>query len=137
RFLWQARTLWIPLAGVAIIVAAAYWRLLPDIAKVNREWGTDTPPTSMAYLPQVFSTHMGFGYVAWFSLLLLLAGCWSALRERRALLLLCGAIILPPTLMSLQGISVPTSGFARYLISSLPLLLILIAEGIDWIARHV
>src|SRR5262249_29396162 len=46
RFLWESRTLWIPLAGVAVIIGVAYWRLLPDIAKVNREWGTDTPPTS-------------------------------------------------------------------------------------------
>ena len=59
RFLWESRTLWISLAGVAIIVVVAYWRLLPDIAKVNKEWGTDTPPTSMAYIPQVFNTFMG------------------------------------------------------------------------------
>jgi hypothetical protein len=137
RFLWQARTLWIPLAGVAIIVGAAYWRLLPDIAKVNREWGTDTPPTSMAYLPQVFTTYMGVGYVAWLSVFFLLAGCWSAAREKRALVLLCGAIILAPILMSLQGISVNTSAFARYLICSLPLLLIVMAAGIDWLARLV
>ena len=137
RFLWQARTLWIPLAGVAIIVGAAYWRLLPDIAKVNREWGTDTPPTSMGYIPQVFTTFMGVGRAALLSMLLLLAGCWSAIREKRALLLLCGAIILPPILMSLQGISVNTLNYARYLIFSLPLLLILMAEGIDWLARHV
>jgi len=137
RFLWQARTLWIPLAGVAIIVGAAYWRLLPDIAKINREWGTDTPPTSMGYIPQVFTTYMGVGYVAWLSVFLLLAGCWSAIREKRALVLLCGAIILTPILMSLQGVSVNTSAFARYLICSLPLLMILMAEGIDWLARHV
>ena len=137
RFLWQARTLWIPLAAVAIIVGAAYWRLLPDIVKVNREWGTDTPPTSMAYIPQVFTTYMGVGYVTWLSVFLLLVGCWSAIREKRALLLLCGAIILTPILMSLQGVSVNTSAFARYLICSLPLLLILMAEGIDWLARHV
>jgi hypothetical protein len=137
RFLWQARTLWIPLAGVAIIVGAAYWRLLPDIAKVNREWGTDTPPTSMAYLPQVFTTYMGVRYVAWLSVFFLLAGCWSAAREKRALVLLCGAIILAPILMSLQGISVNTSAFARYLICSLPLLLIVMAAGIDWLARLV
>jgi hypothetical protein len=137
RFLWQARTLWIPLASVAIIVGAAYWRLLPDIAKVNREWGTDTPPTSMAYLPQVFTTYMGVGYVAWLSVFFLLAGCWSAAREKRGLVLLCGAIILAPILMSLQGISVHTSAFARYLICSLPLLLIVMAAGIDWLARLV
>ena len=137
RFLWESRTLWIPLAGVVIIVGAAYWRLLPDIAKVNREWGTDTPPTSMGYIPQVFTTFMGAGRAALLSILLLLAGCWSAIREERALLLLCGAIILTPILMSLQGVSVNTSAFARYLICSLPLLLILMAEGIDWLARHV
>ncbi|MFL6500389.1 MAG: DUF6541 family protein [Candidatus Udaeobacter sp.] len=137
RFLWQARTLWIPLAGVAIVVAAAYWRLLPDIAKVSREWGSDTPPTSMAYIPQVFTTYMRASYVAWLPAFFLLAGCWSAIRAKRALLLLCGAIILPPILMSLQGISVETSAFARYLVFCLPLLLIMMAEGIDWVARHV
>jgi hypothetical protein len=137
KFLWESRTLWIPLAGVAVLISAAYWRLLPDMAKVNREWGTDRPPTSMEYLPQVFTTYMGVSYGAWLSVLLLLLGCWSAVREKRALLLLCGAIVLPPILMSLQGISVQTSAFARYLICSLPLLLILMAAGIDWLARVV
>ncbi|MGC1322135.1 MAG: hypothetical protein WA849_08135, partial [Candidatus Udaeobacter sp.] len=137
RFLWDSRTLWIPLGGVAIIVGIAYWRLLPDIAKVNKEWGTDTPPTSMAYIPQVFIAFMGVGYAALLSVLLLLAGSWSAVREKRALLLLCGAIILGPVLMSLQGVSVPSWAYARYLIFCLPLLLILIAEGIDWLAMHI
>ena len=137
KFIWESRTLWIPLAGAAILVGLAYWRLLPDIAKVNREWGTDTPPTSMRYLPQVFTAYMGVGYVAFLSALLLLAGIWSALREKRALLLLCGALILSPILMSLQGVSVETWAYARYLIFVLPLLLIIIAEGVDWVARRV
>ena len=108
---------------MAIIVGIAYWRLLPDIAKVNKEWGTDTPPTSMGYIPQVFTAFMGVGYVALLSLLLLLAGSWSAIREKRGLLPLCVAIILAPILMSLQGVSVDTAAYARYLICSLPLLL--------------
>jgi hypothetical protein len=153
KFLWESRTLWVPLAGAAVIVAIAYWRLLPDIARINRVWGTETPPTSMAYLPQVFTAYMGFtfatyigfifttymgiNYASCLSALLLLAGCWSAAREKRALFLLCGAIILGPILMSLQGVSVRPLEYARYLIFSLPLLLILIAEGIDWFARHV
>lgn len=136
RILWKARTLWIPLAGVAIVVGVAYWRLVPEIARVNRDF-TETPPTSLAYLPAVFTGFMGVGRAGFLCALLLLAGCWSALREKRALLLLCGAIILAPILMSLQGVSVATSAFARYLICSLPLLLILMAEGIDWLARHV
>jgi hypothetical protein len=91
----------------------------------------------MGYIPQVFTTFMGVGYATLLSALLLLAGSWSAVREKRALLLLCVAIILAPILMSLQGVSVDTSAFARYLICSLPLLLILMAEGIDWLARSV
>jgi hypothetical protein len=137
KFLWESRTLWIPLAATAVIIGIAYWRLLPDIAKINREWGTDTPPTSMAYLPQVFAVYTGGGYSILLCGLLLLAGGWSAGREKRGLLLLCGAIILGPILMSLQGVSVQSSAFARYLIFALPLLLILMAEGIDWSARHI
>ena len=137
KFLWESRTLWIPLAGAAVVAGAAYWRLLPDIVKVSREWGTDTPPTSMGYLPQVFAVYMGGGYGIFLSSLLLLAGSWSAVRENRALLLLCGAIILGPILMSLQGVSVQSSAAARYLIFVLPWLLILMAEGVDWFARHL
>jgi len=137
RLAWESRTLGIPLAGVALIVGAAYWRLLPDISKLNREWGTVTPPASMGYIPQLFTTYMGVGRAAVLCLLLLVAGCWSAIREKRALLLLFGAIILPPIAMSLQGISVNTLNYARYLIFCLPLLLIVMAEGIDWLARQV
>jgi hypothetical protein len=139
KFLWDARTLWIPLAGVAILIGIAYWHLLPDIAKINREWGTDTPPTSLGYLPQVFAIYMsmGVGYATYLCALLLLVGLWSAVREKKQLLLLCAAIMLAPVIMSLQGVSLHPSDSARYLIFSLPWLLILMAEGINWLAHHV
>ena len=154
-FFWQARTLWIPLAGAALIVGIAYWHLLPDIEKINRVWGTDTPPTSLGYLPQVFTTYMtmgvgwgtalgfttymssGVGYGTYLGALLLFVGIWSALREKRSLLLLCGAIILAPVIMSLQGVSLHPSDSARYLVFSLPWILILMAEGISWLASHI
>jgi hypothetical protein len=138
RFLWESRTLLILLGGVAIIVGLAYWRLLPDMARVNKEWGGGyTPPTSIGYIPRVFTIYMGNSYAAFLSVLLLFAGCWSAARNKQPLLLLCGAIIVGPILMSLQGIAIDAGGFARYLIFSLPLLLIIIAEGVDWITRHI
>src|SRR6266404_7137438 len=138
RFLWESRTLLIPLGGVAIIVGLAYWRLLPDMARVNGEWGGGyTPLTSMGYIPRVFTMYMGNSYAAFLSVILLFAGCWSTVRGKQPLLLLCGAIILGPILMSLQGVAVDAGSYARYLIFSLPLLLILIAEGVDWIARHI
>lgn len=138
RFLWESRTLLIPLGAVAIIVGLAYWRLLPDMARANKVWGGGyPPPTSMGYLPRVFTMYMGNSYAAFLSVLLLSAGCWSAAREKQPLLLLCGAIIVGPILMSLQGIAIDAGGYARYLIFSLPLLLIIIAEGVDWITRHL
>jgi hypothetical protein len=142
RFFWESRTLLLPLGGAAIIVGLAYWRLLPDMARANKEWGGGyTPLTSMGYsmgyIPRVFIMYMGNSYAAFLSVLLLSAGCWSAARGKQPLLLLCGAIIVGPILMSLQGVEVDAGAFARYLIFSLPLLLILIAEGIDWVATHI
>jgi len=136
KFLWESKTLWIPLAGTAVVIAVAYWRLLPDIAKVAKDWGTAPPPTSMGYLPLLFSLYIGAGYLAFVVAPLLLAGVWSGTQAQRPLLFLCLAIILGPVLMSLQGVSVYPNE-PRYLIFSLPLLLILLAEGIDWLARHV
>jgi hypothetical protein len=80
---------------------------------------------------------MGNSYAAFLSVLLLAAGCWSAARGKQPLLLLCGAIILGPIVMSLQGVAVDAGSYARYFIFSLPLLLIFIAEGIHWIATHI
>ena len=136
RFLWASRTVWIPLAGTAGVIAVAYWRLVPDITNLTKQWGTARPPTSMGYLPQLFSSYMGWGYLAFVVALLLIAGVWSGTQAKRPLLLLCLAIILGPIVMSLQGVSV-SPGEPRYLIFSLPLLLILLAEGIDWLAGHI
>ena len=142
RFFWEFRTLLIPLCGVAIIVGLAYWRLLPDMTRANKEWGGGYAPLTsmgyiMGYIPQVFTMYMGNSYTAFLSVLLLAAGCWSAARGKQPLFLLCGAIIVGPIQMSLQGVEVDAGAFARYLIFSLPLLLILIAEGIDWVATHI
>ena len=136
KFLWESRTLWIPFSGTAVLIAVAYWRLLPDISKIARVWGTAPPPTSMGYLPELFSSYMGVGYLAFVVAILLLAGVWSGTQAQRPLLLLCLAIILGPVLMSLQGVAVYQDE-PRYLIFLLPLLLILLAEGIDYLARHV
>jgi len=138
KFLWESRTLLIPLAGVAIILGLAYWRLLPDMARLNREWGgAYTPPTSIGYIPRVFTIYMGNSYAAFLSVILLAAGCWSAARGKQPMLLLCGAIIVGPIIMSWQGVAVDAGSYARYFIFSLPLLLIFIAQGIDWIVTHI
>ena len=137
KFVWESRTLWVPLAAAAILMVTAYWRLLPDIEKVNRDW-TDIAPTSLAYLPELFTSYTGStGYPLFLIVLFLLVGIWSATQKQRQLLLLCAAVSLGPILMSLQGVSHYSWAYTRFLIFSVPLLLILIAEGIDWLSRHV
>lgn len=135
KFLWDSKTLWIPLVVAGGLAVLAYCRLLPDIAKYSKEW-TDTPPTSMEYLTWVFGDYFAHGYKAFFFATLLLLGLWSATQEQKPLLLLWGAVALGPILMSLRGISVYPWAYARFLIFSLPLLLILLAEAVDWLATH-
>ncbi|HJW38130.1 MAG TPA: hypothetical protein VJ420_05905 [Candidatus Udaeobacter sp.] len=136
KFLWDSKTLWVPLVVAGILVALAYWRLLPDIAKYSKEW-TDTPPTSMEYLNWVFGEYFGRGYKAFFFATFLLLGLWSATQRQKPLLLLWGAVALGPVLMSLRGISHYPWAYARFLIFSLPSLLILLAEGISWFATRI
>ena len=136
KFLWESKTLWIPLALAGSLAFLAYYRLLSDIAKFSAEW-TDTPPTSIEYVPWVFGSYFATGYEAFFFAALLLLGIWSATQNQKPLLLLCAAVVLGPALMSLRGISHYPWGYARFLIFSLPLLLILLAEGISWFATRI
>ena len=136
KFLWESKTLWIPMAVAGALAVLVYCRLLPGIAQYSKEW-TDTPPTSMEYVPWVFSYYFATGYEAFFFATLLSLGIWSATQEQKPLLLLWGAVALGPVLMSLRGISVYPWTYARFLIFSLPLLLILLAEGISWFTTRI
>ena len=138
KFLWESRTLWIPLAGVAIIVGIAYWRLLPDIAKVNQRMGNRYPANKHGISSAgLYHVHGCWLRAPCCPLLLLLAGCWSACAREASASSAVWSDHSGPDPYVFAGVSVHTSAYARYLISSLPLLLILIAEGIDWLARHV
>ena len=57
-------------------------------------------------------------------------------REARASSVVCRNHSRPDSHVSAGGL-VDTAAYDRYLICSLPLLLILMAEGIDWLARSV
>jgi hypothetical protein len=136
KFLWESKTLWAPLIAAGSLSILAYWHLLPGIARFSVAW-SDTPPTSLEYLPLVFRTYFGAGYYAFLFAALLLLGIWSATQEHKPLLLLCAAVALGPVLMSLHGLSHFPWAYSRFLIFSLPLLLILLAEGINWLAAHI
>ena len=137
RFLWESRTLLIPLGGVAIIVGLAYWRLLPDMARVNKEWGGGyTPPTSLGYLPRVFT--MSWVIVTRrFCLFYCSPRAVGRQYEASNRFFCCAARSLWARFSCPCKELLSILGCARYLIFSLPLLLIIIAEGVDWITRHI
>ena len=70
----------------------------------------------MGYIPQVFTAFMGVGYATLLSVLLLLAGSWSAVQSSERFFCCVSQSFSAPILMSLQGVSVDTAAYARYLI---------------------
>ena len=84
--------------------------------------------------PTVFATYFGTRVPLFVPAGLLLAGVWSATQARKTLLPLLLLAGLSPVLVSLKGVSHFPWAYARFQIYCVPLLLILMAEGIRWLA---
>ncbi len=125
-----------PLAVAGLATWLAYRRLAPDVQTFTLKWGS-TPPTSLEYLPHVFATYFGTGFPLFIPGGLLLAGVWSATQNRKALLPLALLAGLSPLLVSLKGVSHFPWAYARFQIYCVPLLLILMAEGVVWMTARL
>lgn len=134
--LGQTATLLAPLAVAGPAVFLAYRGVLPDVRIFNREWSAPAP-TGLEYIPGVLATYFGEGFVAFIPAGLLLAGVWSATQNSKKLLPLCLLAALSPVLISLKGVSHFPSAYARFQIYCIPFLLILMAEGILWLAARI
>lgn len=128
-------TFLVPLAGAGLAVWLAYRGVAADVRTFTVEWSA-APPTSLGYVPEVFATYFGHGFALFLPAGLLLAGVWSATQERKALLPLLLIAGLSPVLVSLKGVSHFPWAYARFQIYCVPLLLILMAEGIRWLAAR-
>jgi hypothetical protein len=136
RILAEARMLGIPFLVAGTVLVLAHLRLYPGMSATNAQW-TERPPGGIGYLPQVFRTYFGGGRLGLATALFLALGTWAALREKRQLFVLPFLALVPVAAMSLQGVAVFDWAFARYLVFTVPFLVVLAAEGIDLASRAV
>lgn len=129
-------TFLLPLAGAGLATWLAYRRLAPDVRAFSVKWSA-APPTSLEYLPGVFATYFGSGFPLFLPAGLLLAGVWSTTQTRKTLLPLCLLVGLSPVFVSLKGVSHFPWAYARFQIYCVPMMLILMAEGIRWLTAQI
>lgn len=124
----------LPSAVTLAAIFVAYLPILPEMQQVGWIFRS-TPPTSLAYLADSWAILFGSGFWSWPTLFLFTLGAWNALRrelpDRRLLLV----VIAGPTLMSLQGMAIYPWAMTRYLIYSLPLLILFVVAGMGELAR--
>ena len=109
--------------------AAAYIPQMPDIRKFRSLW-SDTPPTSLTFLPKTASLFFGEGYLVLPAIGAILYAAWRVTRQRGPGQILLVAVMVPVAAVSLAGVSHYPHAYARFLIAVLPWLLILIADGL-------
>ena len=120
--------------GVAV-AAATYVPLLETMRDFRATW-SDTPPTSLTYVPFVFASYFGRGFFLVPSLVLTAYGLWVALRRNRRLALLAWGVAVPVATASLLGVSHYPWAYARFFITVVPLLIVFIAEGVVTLPRR-
>jgi hypothetical protein len=125
RRLWR---LTLPVAALGAATGAAYIPQFADIATFREKW-SDTPPIALTFVPSVFSRFFGVGYVLLPALLMLLYASWRACRDRRESQWMLLAVIVAVGSISLAGVSHFPWAYSRFLIATLPWLLLLIADG--------
>ena len=120
----------IPLSISMVITLISYINIAEAISHWGNPWH-DTPPTSISYIPYIFSSYFGNGFYGWASAFLMISAIFLTIRApNNPLLLLIPLIALSILLISIQGISHFPNAYARFLIFLVPIGVIFIAEGI-------
>lgn len=119
----------LPLGAATCLAVAAYWPQAADIARVRAQW-SDTPPTPLGFLPQVFRSYFGRGLPSVVAVAAVLYAAWRVCHERRETQWLLLAVISLVAALSASGVSHFPWAYARFLIAGLPWLLILMVDGL-------
>jgi len=125
RRLWR---LALPVAVLGAVAGAAYIPQFADIVAFRQKWSA-TPPIALTFVPSMFSRFFGVGYVQVPALLMLLYASWRACRDRRESQWMLLAAIVAVAAISLAGVSHFPWAYSRFLIATLPWLILLIADG--------
>jgi len=127
----RASGLALPVLAGAGVAALAYAPVAAEMARYRAKWSS-VPPSSLAYLPDVYARYFGEGWLGLPTLACLLAGLWAAAQRNRALAAMALGFAVPITAISWAGISQLPWVHARYLIASLPILVLFVAAGVSW-----
>ena len=126
----RIRTLWSPTAITLLLIFLAYVPILPEMREVGAGFRAP-PPTSIGYLADSWAMLFGAGLWSWATLGLFLLGCWRALRTGASYRRLLVVLAAGPILMSLQGMAHYPSAMTRFLLYSVPLVVLLSVAGVD------
>jgi hypothetical protein len=134
KFFSGIMTLLLPLSISLLLIIISYAGIFPEMLQYGLRWH-DNPPTSISYLPYIFTQYFSGGFYAWFSAAFFIAGVLMSYKYDKPLAILLPGIFLPMILISIQGLSHFPWGYARFLIFIVPITIIFMAEGIDHYAR--
>lgn len=124
-----------PLALSMVVTMIAYSKIAPEMLHEGATWH-GIPPTTVSYIPYIFGQYFSEGFFGWLSALCLLSGIVGAYKYEKPVGLLLPCIVLPILLMSIQGVSYFPWQFARFLIFIVPIIVIFIAEGVEYFATR-
>ncbi len=128
-------TLAIPLTASILAIGISYVQIVSPFLTYCIPWH-DTPPTSVKYIPYILSQYFADGYYGWLSAGLLISSIFVAYKHSMPVLELLPIIVLPILLASIQGLSYFPWAYARFLIFTVPILVIFIAQGISFYAAR-
>jgi hypothetical protein len=136
HWLWAGVRRWrlavtLVLAGIAaaLVACIVYAPIHRPMRELGKDW-TDVSPTSVSYIPYVAGEYFGRGFRILPSLAFLSWGAWTASQRNHSLAMLTFGAIVPVAMASLAGLSHYPWAYARFLIFALPLLLLILAEGV-------
>jgi len=125
----------LPVAFLSALAAVAYLPQLRDLEQIRAKW-SDTPPIALTFLPAMFSNYFGAGFLTCPTLLMLIYAAWRACRNGRQSQWMLLAVMTAIGSISLAGVSHFPRTYARFLIATLPWLILVIADGCTTIALN-
>lgn len=126
----------VPMIVVFICTVASYYSMYPEIVRWGIIWH-DNPPTSISYIPFVFGKYFSGNYYGWLTAFLLIVSFFISYKENKATFILLPCIIIPIIFISIQGVAHFPWAYARFLIFVIPILIIFLAESIDFTATKI
>ena len=124
-----------PVLGLTALVAVTYLPQVEGIWRFRQTW-SDTPPIGVAYLPTVLSGYFGAGSAMIPALALLAYATWRSCRDRRESQWMILAVIVMVVSISAAGVSNFPGAYARFLVATLPLLIVVMADGAALLAAQ-